>query len=384
MAAAAGATPQAGPATAADPGPQPAVELGPELVAELDAGDMLGAIAGLPRQLTAGYAVARERLAGVFDRAGSAAPPARPTGLAVFGMGGSAIGADLILAATSIGVPSAVVRGYDIPAWIGPETLVIAASYSGETEETLACMALALGRGCAPVCVASGGALAALARERGLPLVTIPGGGQPRASVGYLAMPILAAVAAAGLTPPADADVAEAAELLRAGNTEYGPDATGSANEAKVLAVRLHKRQAVVYGAGLTVPAARRWKGQINENAKAPAFWNELPELDHNELMGWTSLPHVAAASLAVFLEAARSDERLQRRAELTAGELEARGVDCAHVSARGTSRLARLFSLVQLGDYASFYLALLYGVDPTPVGAIQDFKAKLAGGAGG
>ena len=361
-----------------------AAELGPELVAELDAGDMLGAIAGLPRQLTAGYASARERLAGVFDGAGAAAPPARPTGLAVFGMGGSAIGADLILAATSLGVPAAVVRGYDVPAWIGPQTLVIAASYSGETEETFACTALALERGCVPVCVASGGALAALASARGLPLVTIPGGGQPRACVGYLAMPILAALSAAGLTPPADAGVAEAAELLRAGNIEYGPDAAGPANEAKALAARLHKRQALVYGAGLTVPAARRWKGQINENAKAPAFWNELPELDHNELMGWTSLPHVAAASLAVFLGDGQSDERLRRRATLTAGELEARGVDCVHAAARGSSRLARLFSLVQLGDYASFYLALLYGVDPTPVGAIQDFKAKLAGGAGG
>jgi glucose/mannose-6-phosphate isomerase len=376
MADAASAVPQTAPVTAAT--------LSPELVAEFDAGDMLGAIAGLPRQLTAGYAVAREHLAGVFGRAGPAAPPARPTGLAVFGMGGSAIGADLILAATGLGVPVAVVRGYEVPAWIGPETLVIAASYSGETEETLACTAVALERGCAPVCVASGGALAALASERGLPLVTIPGGGQPRASLGYLAMPILAALSAAGLAPPADAGVAEAAELLRAGNTGYGPDATGPANEAKALAARLYKRQAVVYGAGLTVPAARRWKGQINENAKAPAFWNELPELDHNELMGWTSLPHVAAASLAVFLEDGRADERLRRRAALTAGELEARGVECVHVAARGASRLARLFSLVQLGDYASFYLALLYGVDPTPVGAIQAFKAKLAGGAGG
>jgi len=360
-----------------------AAELGRGLVAEFDAGDMLGAIAGLPDQLTTGFAVARERLAGVFEGAGPAAPPARPTGLAVFGMGGSAICADLILAAAGVGVPAAVVRGYEVPAWVGPETLVIAASYSGETEETLACAATALERGCSPVCIASGGTLAALAGDRGLALVTVPGGGQPRASVGYLAMPILAALSAAGLTAPADADVVEAAELLHAGNEEFGPDATGAGNAAKTLAARLYRRQAVVYGAGLTVPAARRWKAQINENAKAPAFWNELPELDHNELMGWTSLPHVAAASLAVFLEDGKSDERLRRRAALTMGELESRGVECAHVAARGASRLARLFSLVQLGDYASFYLALLYGVDPTPVGAIQDFKAKLAGGAG-
>ena len=130
----------------------------------------------------------------------------------------------------------------------------------------------------------------------------------------------------------------------------------------------------------------RRWPPDCTggrRSSTAPAFWNELPELNHNELMGWTSLPHVAAASLAVFLEDGKSDERLRRRAALTMGELESRGVECAHVAARGASRLARWFSLVQLGDYASFYLALLYGVDPTPVGAIQDFKAKLAGGAG-
>ena len=130
------------------------------------------------------------------------------------------------------------------------------------------------------------------------------------------------------------------------------------------------------------MPAARRWKGQVNENAKAPAFWNELPELDHNELMGWTSLPHAAAATLAVFLDDEQGDARLLRRAELTAVELMARGVAVERVGTRGASRLARLFSLVQLGDYVSFYLALLYGVDPTPVRAIQDFKAKLAGGA--
>ncbi len=361
-----------------------AVELGPARVAEVDAADMLGAIAGLPRQLAAGYAVARERLRGAFGEAGAAAPPARPTGLAVFGMGGSAIGADLVIAsAPGLEVPATVVRGYHVPAWIGPGTLVLAASYSGETEETLACAAAALDRGCVPVCVTSGGSLARLAQRRGLPLVSVPGGGQPRAAVGHLAAPILVALELAGLVPSAAEDVAEASERLRAGNEELGPEAPLPGNPAKALALRLHERQAVVYGAGLTAPAARRWKGQINENAKAPAFWNEIPELDHNELMGWTSLPHVAAASLAVFLIDDGEDARLVRRADLTAVELRARGLGCERVAARGSSRLARLFSLVQLGDYVSYYLALLYGVDPTPVGAIQELKAKLAGGAG-
>ncbi len=352
-------------------------------IAALDRADMLGAIAAMPRQLVAGYAVARECLRAAFAAAADGrAAPAPPTGLAVCGMGGSAIGADLVLATLpELPVPAAVVRGYRLPAWVGPQTLVVAVSYSGDTEETLACASSAVERGCAPVCVGSGGRLGALAEAKGLPLIKVPGGSQPRASLGSLATPLLATLADAGLCSDPQADVDEAAALLRSGCAELGPETPEQANPAKRLALRLRDHQAVVYGAGLTVPAARRWKGQINENAKAPAFWNELPELNHNELMGWTSLPALTASTVAVFLEDERGDARLVRRTELTAAELSAHGVAVEREVARGRSPLARLFSLVQLGDYVSYYLALLYGVDPTPVAAIQDFKAKLAGG---
>jgi glucose/mannose-6-phosphate isomerase len=343
---------------------------------ELDRGDMLGAVAALPRQLTAGHAAAAAELRRL--RA-----PGRPTAVVVCGMGGSAIGGDLVLAALpELPVPAQVVRGYRVPAWTGPGTLVIAVSYSGDTEETLACTEQARHAGATVVCVSSGGRLAALAETNGQPLLRVPGGGQPRAAVGSLAAPLLATLAWAGLCPGGEEDVEEAAALLRDGNDALAVGVPEAANAAKRLARRSFQRQVVVYGAGLTVPAARRWKGQVNENAKAPAFFNELPELDHNELMGWTSLPGVSAASLAVFLEDEREDPRLRRRAELTARGLAGRGVAVERVGARGGSRLARLFSLVQLGDYASVYLALLYGVDPTPVGAIQELKAELAGGA--
>ena len=359
-------------------------DLGPGRVAELDRSDMLGAIAGLPGQLTTGYAVARERLAGAFFGTFPAIPPAEPDGLAVCGMGGSAIGADLVLACLpDLPVASAVVRGYGLPAWVGPGTLVAVMSYSGDTEEALACAAQARARGCAPVCIASGGRLAALAAAEGLPCVLVPGGGQPRASLGSLSMPLLATLEAAGLCHEHAADVRGAAAQLEVGNAELGPDAADGVNPAKALARRLENKLAVVYGAGLTVPAARRWKGQINENAKAPAFFNELPELDHNEIMGWASQPRVTASAVALFLGDESGDERLARRVELTAHAYEALGVATEQVIARGASRLARLFALVQLGDYVSFYLALLYGVDPTPVGAIEEFKAKLAGAAG-
>jgi glucose/mannose-6-phosphate isomerase len=337
---------------------------------------LLHAGAELPRQRTAGFAVATATLR-------AAPPPPSPRGVVICGMGGSAIGADLVLAALpDLPVPAAVVRGYRLPAWTGPETLVIPVSYSGDTEETLACAAQALAAGSPCACVASGGGLAAFADEQRLSLLRVPGGGQPRAAVGYLAMSLLATLAWAGLCGDYGPDVSEAAALLREGNSSLGPDTDDDANAAKRLARRCLRRQAIVYGAGLTVPAARRWKGQINENAKAPAFFNEIPELNHNELMGWTSLPDVTAGTVAVFLDDAGEDARLRRRADLTARELAHRGVVVERASSRGTSRLARVFSLVQLGDYASVYLALLYGVDPTPVTAIQELKAELAGDA--
>jgi glucose/mannose-6-phosphate isomerase len=382
----------------AEEGMGEAMDLGLDLVRALDRGDMLGAIASLAEQMATTYPTACERLDGVFAEsgAGRSAPPSKPTGLVICGMGGSAIGADLVLASLpDLPVPATVVRGYELPGWVSPQTLVVAVSYSGDTEETLACLEAALERGCVPVCVSSGGRLATLAGDHGLPLVLIPGGQQPRVSLGYLSVPLLAVIEAAGLCGAQGAHVDETVELLRRGNLDLGPDAPemsgasglGSASPrrvtAKGLARLLHGRQALVYGAASTVAVARRWKGQINENAKAPAFWNELPELDHNELMGWTSLPGMASGTLAVFVNDEQTDARLLRRADLTAAVLAERGVAVEQVWAQGDSRLARLFSLVQLGDYASFYLALLYGVDPTPVAAIQDFKAKLAGGAG-
>ena len=172
-----------------------------------------------------------------------------------------------------------------------------------------------------------------LAEERGLPLVRVPGGLQPRASLGWLATAVLATLEACGLCGPLATDVDEAAAVLRSGHDAFGVAAGEEAgNEAKALGRRLHGRLAVIYGAGVTAPVARRWKTQINENAKAPAFWAELPELDHNELEGWAGLPHVTAATEVVLLEDESGAERLRRRAELTAAELTARGAAVTRV----------------------------------------------------
>ena len=172
---------------------------------------------------------------------------------------------------------------------------MVVVSYSGQTEESLACAEQARSRGCAPVCVTSGGSLGAFAEREGLPLVAVPGGGQPRAAVGSLSTALLAALEAAGLCHDHAADVAgDRARSSRRTTTCSAPRAATSRTRRRRWRGGCEKRLAVVYGAGPTAPVARRWKGQINENAKAPAFFNELPELDHNELMGWTSLPHVS------------------------------------------------------------------------------------------
>jgi glucose/mannose-6-phosphate isomerase len=354
--------------------PRLAYDVTPEQVARLDAGDLLGLVRGLGDQIAEGWRRGREALA--------VAPALdAPDGVVVCGMGGSAIGADVVRACLPhLTVPFEVVRGYALPGWASAATLVIVVSYSGNTEEALSCLAAAQERGCRPLCVASGGALEAAAAAGGLTCVKVPPGLQPRTAVGYLAMPVAAALGAAGLTREFSAQVEEAAALLRSMAAELDPAVPVAANAAKALAAGLHGRLTVVYGAGLTAVAARRWKGQINENAKALAFFAELPELDHNEIMGWTSEPGMAAQAAVVLLIDPAGDERLLRRAEFTAEYLRERVATVEVVSAGGGSALARVMSAIYFGDWVSFYLALLYGVDPTPVRAIEEFKRRLAG----
>jgi glucose/mannose-6-phosphate isomerase len=356
----------------------PGAALTPAVVARLDRDDMARLIAGLGDQLAEGWRLGVEALSpeAVWPRAAGT----RPNGVCVCGMGGSAIGGDLLRASLpDLSVPYEVVRGYELPAWVGPESLVLAVSYSGNTEETLACLRTALARGCRPVCVASGGSLAAIASERALPLVIVPGGLQPRAATGYLTMPAAAALSAAGLAKAFADQIGEAASLARAIAAELDPAVPEAANPAKMLAHALHGRLTLVYGAGLTAPVARRWKGQINENAKALAFTAELPELDHNELMGWTSEPELARQAAVVMLVDPQADDRLVRRVELTAAYVREHAAFVEVVRVGGESRLARLVTAVALGDWVSYYLALLYAVDPTPVAAIEAFKRRLA-----
>jgi len=302
-----------------------------------------------------------------------------PGGLVVAGMGGSAIGGMLARAALGDAAsrPILAAGGYGLPPWTTPDTTVLCSSYSGDTEETLACYESAGALGAHRIVVSSGGQLAELARADGVGVIPIPGGFQPRAALAYLFVSALEVAALCGAAPRLTTEIDVAGSHLAALAREWGPDGEGE-NIAKQLADSIHGTVPVIIGAGVTAAIAYRWKTQINENAKSPAFWGELPELDHNEIAGWQGAPAIAPMS-AIFLDDCDTHPRLKARIELTRDAIEPAARATAVVSTRGETAVERVCSLVLLGDLVSCYLAILAGVDPTPVDALTELKRALA-----
>ena len=346
-------------------------ELSAAAVASVDHSDLMGDVLDLPAQLE--DALWRVEAAGLPRRDA-------PEGLVLCGMGGSAVGGELAVAATGRRArrPLRVSRDYELDPWIGAGALVLCSSYSGYTEETLACFAAAGAVGASRVALTTGGALADSARAEGVPVIGVPSGLQPRAAVAYTTVGALECVAACGAGDPPAEEVRAAGRLLETLIEEWGPDAP-EGSEAKAIARGLEGALPVVYGAGATVAAARRWKSQLNENAKLPSFASVLPEADHNELIGYERARGLAPLH-AVFLGDEGQRPELRRRLELTAEVVEAtRAAGVTRVEARGNTALERLLSLVLLGDLVSVYLAVLAGVDPTSVLALENFKERLA-----
>jgi glucose/mannose-6-phosphate isomerase len=340
-----------------------------ESVAAVDASGMLEDVLAQPQQLE--DALWRFDSAGVDERN-------LPGGLLVCGMGGSAIGGDLAAAVLGDRAtrPVRTVRGYELPPWTGPGSLVLCASYTGETEETLACFEAAGAAGDPRVVLTTGGKLAELARAEGVPVIGVPSGMQPRAVVIYMTVGALCCAVACGAAMSLRSEIEEAAGPLSELAAEWGPDAPDE-SEAKSLARLLQGTVPVVHGAGPTAAPAWRWKTQLNENAGMPAFASELPEANHNEICGWERAQERAPLA-GVFLEDPDQHPRIVRRIELSADFAAAAGAPVERIAARGRSRLDRQLSLVLLGDLTSVYLATLEGVDPTPVEPIERFKSEL------
>ncbi|HEY3019564.1 MAG TPA: bifunctional phosphoglucose/phosphomannose isomerase, partial [Solirubrobacteraceae bacterium] len=300
-------------------------------------------------------------------------------GLVVAGMGGSAIGGDLARVALGdhASRPIVTARDYGLPGWTTPDTTVLCASYSGNTEETLAAFEAAGALGARRVAATTGGKLAELARAEGVPVIPLPGGFQPRVAVAYMTVAALEVAAACGAGPRMASEIDVAAAHIDQLCAEWGPEAD-EGNIAKEVALALNGSVPVIAGAGLTAPVAYRWKTQINENAKVPAFAGELPELDHNEIVGWQGTAGLGSFA-AVFLEDADQHPRIGDRIELTSELIAEHATTVIRATTRGQGSVERVMSLVLLGDLVSLYLAVLRGIDPTPVRVIDDLKARLA-----
>jgi len=299
--------------------------------------------------------------------------PAESAGLMVCGMGGSAIGGDLAAAALGdrLTKPLLSIRDYELPSWATPEWTVLCSSYSGKTEETLACFEAAEVLGARRLVLSTGGPLVERAREAGVPVVAPPGIYQPRVAVAYMFVAAAEAAALAGVAPRVHTEIDAAAAFLEREREALQTRAKEIAGELDGAA------PAVIYGADLTAPIAHRWKTQLNENAKLPAFHSELPEADHNEVCGWTG--EAAARMAAVFLEDCDQHPRERRRFELTA-EIAAEGAAAVvRVETEGETRVERLLWATLLGDLVSLEVADELGVDPERIEALDRIKEGMA-----
>jgi glucose/mannose-6-phosphate isomerase len=337
----------------------------------VDSLGMWEATAGLPEQMAAALDAASR-----LDGLGTAGPI---TNVVVCGMGGSGIAGDVLaaVAGPELAVPVSVVKSYDVPAFVGPDSLVFAVSCSGDTEETISAAAAARAAGAQLVTVAGGGELARLAEADGRPLVRVPAGiPQPRAALGAMAVPLLVVLERLGLLDGVTARIAAAVDVLARRRDRL----VGPGSPAEDVARRIGRTIPLVYGAsGPAAVAAQRWKTQVNENAKAPAFWSALPELCHNEVAGWGQDGDVTRQVVTLVLLRHRGEHpHVARRFALVADVLLEVVADVVEVWGEGDDPISYLFDLVLFGDVVSLLLAGREGTDPGPVPVLAEIKDRV------
>jgi glucose/mannose-6-phosphate isomerase len=347
----------------------------PAAITDADPSGMLDAVEGFPGQVREALRIGGSEL--------ELPDPAGVRMVAVLGMGGSGISGDVVATLAGeagLNLPVLTVKGYRVPSYIDKDSLVFAVSYSGNTEETLEGVRQVLDRGSKVVAVTSGGTLSAIAMKNDLPLLTVPGGFQPRASLGYLFVPILCVLERMGLASGITALLDEATGTLEERSAEYGWNSDFDSNPTKRLAKDLVGFVPVVYGSeGALSVAALRWKAQLNENAKVAAFHNSFPELNHNETVGWLNPPEVCSRFHLIVLRDRGEHPRIEKRIAITTDLLEESVGHITQVCARGSNTVEDLLDLIYFGDFTSVYLALALGEDPTPVERIQRLKDRLS-----
>ncbi len=300
----------------------------------------------------------------------------------VTGLGGSAIGGDILrtYGLLKANIPVMVNRDYDMPGYVNQDSLVLAVSYSGNTEETLSAYRQAVKQGAAVVAVTSGGKLAEMAEHDGCAALKVPGGLSPRAATGYLFAPLALALQDLDIVAGATLDLEETVEVLQTVREKIHSGVELPDNPARIIARELKDNLPVIWGSSMhTEIAAMRWKAQINENAKAPAYFNIFPELNHNEIVGFDAPADLLKRMVVVMLRDPGDHPRVQRRMQITRSIIENKVKKVIEIESQGKSFLAKFYSLAYIGDYTSFYLALEYGINPTPVETIDYLKAELA-----
>jgi len=302
--------------------------------------------------------------------------------IVVAGLGGSAIGGDLVRSylAEKLNIPFFICRNYTLPNFVDESTLVFISSYSGNTEETLSAYDDAQKRRAKILTLSSGGKVKEKSLQNKITWVNIPKGFQPRAALGYSFVPILVMLERLGFVHGEKDQIRKTKEFLSSNRSKCGMELPVEENPAKRIALELHKKLPIIYASTDHFDAvSTRWKGQICENAKMLAFNNVFPEFNHNELVGWKILSEYRDDLIVVILKDRDDHPRIKTRMEIVKGIIEKENVKAVVVESCGETLLSRIFSLIQLGDFASFYLSILNGEDPTPVKVIDFLKDELA-----
>ncbi|HVR88819.1 MAG TPA: bifunctional phosphoglucose/phosphomannose isomerase [Candidatus Limnocylindria bacterium] len=342
-----------------------------ESIKQADPGDMLGRIKELPKQVRDAWKIAQQ----------ASIPPAYGDvrNITVLGMGGSAIGGEFAgaLLGDELKVPLNVHRDYGVPGYVSRDSLVIASSFSGNTEETLSGFAEAKKRGAKLLVITTGGRLADEAKMLGLPLITFTYKAQPRAALGYSLAMVLGVLSKLGFAKDLSQDVERALGDLS--KMEERVHEGAKTNDAKKLAIELHGKIPVAFGAGVMGVMARRVKDQWNENAKNWGSYDVMSELNHNAVVGFPHPPIARDALVVILLRSQRDNARHQLRFDVTRELLERAQIPFKTLEFAGSSMLSEILQMVLFTDYVSFYVALLNGADPSPVKSIDYLKERLA-----
>ena len=307
----------------------------------------------------------------------------RPQAIIVTGMGGSAIGGELLKdwSRNEVTVPIEVNKEYSLPSYVNEKTLVFIVSYSGETEETLSAFLHALKKRCMIFCISSGGSIIKFSEKLCVPYLQIPSGIPPRAALPYLFSPLILFLEKIGLIPNVQSEFSDAIKILKKVSFDNSPEKTADKNFSKMLALGICGTMPFIYGFDYYRAVSWRFKQQLNENSKLPSKWDVFPELNHNEIVGWEKAEKLKECFSTIFIRDKDETEEMRLRIEITKELIRNQATKIFEVWSEGASKLAKMLSTTLIGDFTSVYLAVLRGVDPTPVETIALLKDKMKQG---